>query len=207
MWPSMSKFGPVSKTHKQHGNFHSRSGSPLKLTPEMTTTDAHIVSKFQLCTHSISEVIAKSVLLRFFQDHLKNTQKHINFHNRASCLLKLTPEVTTIGPHIVSKFQPSNPRISKVIAKSVLVRLFQDHLKNTKKHGNFHNRGGSLLKLIPEVTIIGAHIVSKSQLCTPSISEVIAKSVLIGFFQDPSHFKTIVHQFVSKLATWHSCQE
>ena len=66
----MSKFGRVTKTHKKHGNFHNRGCSLLKLTPEVTTIGAHIVSKFQLCTLSISEVIAKIVLSNSFQDHL-----------------------------------------------------------------------------------------------------------------------------------------
>ena len=58
------------KTHKKHSNFHNRGGSPLKLTPEVTTIDAHIVSKFQSCIPNISEVIAKRVLSNSFQDHL-----------------------------------------------------------------------------------------------------------------------------------------
>ena len=53
-----------------------------------------------------------------------------------------------------------------------------------KKHGNFHNRGGSLPKHAPELTTIGAHIVSEFQPCTPNINELIAKSVLGNSFQD-----------------------
>ena len=59
----MNKFGPVSKAHKKHCNFNNRDGSLLKLTPEVTTIGAHIVSKFQLCTFNISEVIAQKKLL------------------------------------------------------------------------------------------------------------------------------------------------
>ena len=70
LWPSMSKFGRVSKTHKKHGNFHNRGSSLLKLTPEMTTIGTHIVSKYQSCTSNISKVIAKRVLIKSFQDHL-----------------------------------------------------------------------------------------------------------------------------------------
>ena len=81
-----------------------------------------------------------------------------NFHNRGNSLLNLTSEMTTIGAHIVSKCTPS---ISKVTAKSVLGSSFQDPLKTHKKQANFHNRGGSQLKLTSEVTTIGAHIVPK----------------------------------------------
>ena len=47
LWLPMSKFGAFSKTHKKGSNFHNRGSSQLKLTSEMTTTGAHIVSKFQ----------------------------------------------------------------------------------------------------------------------------------------------------------------
>ena len=57
--------------------------------------------------------------------------------------------------------------------------------KTYKKGSNFHNRDGSALKFIQQMTTIGAYIISKFQLCTSIISKVIAKSVLTGFFQDP----------------------
>ena len=56
--------------------------------------------------------------------------------------------------------------------------------KTHKKQGNFCNRGVSWLQLIPEVTLVGTHIVSKFQLCTPIISKVIANSVHSNSFQD-----------------------
>ena len=56
----------------------TRGGSLLKLTPEMTTIGAHIVSKFQPCTLIISEVIAKSVPSNSFQDHLISRPLYFN---------------------------------------------------------------------------------------------------------------------------------
>ena len=58
----------------------------------------------------------------------KTHKKHINFHNRSGSPSKLTSKVSTIGVHIVSKFQPCTPIISKVIAKSGPSNSFQDHL-------------------------------------------------------------------------------
>ena len=76
----------------------------------------------------------------------KNTQKGSNYHNRDSSMLKFIPELTTIGAHIVSKFQPCAPNISEVIVKSILVDSFQDPPKTHKKHTNFDNKGDSQLK-------------------------------------------------------------
>ena len=59
-------------------------------------------------------------------------------------------------------------------------------VKNTQKHGNFHNISDSPLKLTPGMTTISTHIVSKLQPCIPSINKVIAKSVLGSFFHDIS---------------------
>ena len=39
------------KIHKKHGNFHNKSGSPLKLTPEVTPIGTHIVSKSVLYSY------------------------------------------------------------------------------------------------------------------------------------------------------------
>ena len=56
-----------------------------------------------------------------------------NFHNKGGRQLQFTPEVTLIGAHIVSKFQPNPPIISKVIhtllymATSFKTISFQDH--------------------------------------------------------------------------------
>ena len=63
--------------------------------------------------------------------------------------------------------------------------------KTHKKCSNFHNRGGSLLKPTPE---------SKLQPCTPIISEVIGKKEWPKLLSRPSHIKTILLQFGSKLA-------
>ena len=108
----------------------------------------------------------------------------------------------TVGTQIVSKFQPCTPSISKVIEKRVLGSLLSRPQSNKQKQGNFHNRGGSLLKLTSEVTTISAHIVSKFQPCTLVLAKLLQKLYLVASFQDSSHFKTTVHQFVSKLAIW-----
>ena len=92
--------------------------------------------------------------------------------------------MTTIGAHIMSKFQLCTPSISEVIAKSVLGGSFQNPLQEHTKR--IITSTTEEMKFIKEVTTIGAHMVSQFQLCTPSISKVSVKSVLIGFFQDPS---------------------
>ena len=51
---------------------------------------------------------------------------------------------------------------------------------------NFYNKGGRQLQFTPEVTLIGAHIVSKLQPNPPIISKVIDNLVHGNFFQD--HF-------------------
>ena len=87
-----------------------------------------------------------------------------------------------------NKCQPLNFKFSQPIVPQ---QVHCGHLsavlavsKTHKKHGNFHNRGSNPLKLTPEGTKIGTHIVSKFQPCTPIISEVIAKSVPSNSFQD-----------------------
>ena len=117
--------------------------------------------------------------------------KHGNFHNRGGSPLKLTSDMTTIGSHIISKFQLCIFNINEVITNSVLIRFIQDHLRNKQKQSNFYNRDDSPLKLTPEGITIGAHIVSKFQLCTPNISKVITKSVHGSSFQDHLTFKPL----------------
>ena len=65
-----------------------------------------------------------------------------------------------------NKCQPLNFKFLNLLCPSrSIVAAYEQiwpSVKNTQKvHSNFHNRGGSLLKLTPEVTTIGAHIVSK----------------------------------------------
>ena len=55
----------------------------------------------------------------------KTHKKHGNFHNTGSNLLKLTPEVTTIGAHFVSKFQPYTPILAKLLQKVYPVTPFK----------------------------------------------------------------------------------
>ena len=59
-------------------------------------------------------------------------------------------------------------------------------LQTHKTHDNFPNKDGRQLQFTPEVTLIGAHIVSKLQPNLPIISKVIDNLVHSNFFQD--HF-------------------
>ena len=65
-------------------------------------------------------------------------------------------------------------------------------LKTHKTHNNSHNKDGKQLQFTPEVTLIGAHIVSKFQPNPTIIAEVIATFVHSNFFQDTFPFKTMV---------------
>ena len=58
---------------------------------------------------------------------LKTYTIHDNSHNKAGRQLQLTPEMTLIGVHIVSKFQPNPSTITKVINNFVHGNFFQDH--------------------------------------------------------------------------------
>ena len=59
---------------------------------------------------------------------VKNTLKlHDNSNNKIGRQFKFTSEVTLIGPHIVSKFQPNPTIIAKVIHHFVHGSFFQDH--------------------------------------------------------------------------------
>ena len=51
-----------------------------------------------------------------------------NYHNKAGRQQQFTPEVTVIGTHIVSTFQPNPTIIAKVIDNFVHGNFFQDHL-------------------------------------------------------------------------------
>ena len=113
LWPSMGKFGWVSKTHKKHGNFHNRGGSLLKLTSEVTTIGAHIVSKFQPCTPVISEVIAKSVLSNSFQDHLISRPLYLN-------ILSGTAPLYMFGPY----FNPCQDLSSQFSIKTGYLAIY-----------------------------------------------------------------------------------
>ena len=57
---------------------------------------------------------------------VKNTI-HDNSHNKDGRQLQFTPEVTFIGIHIVSKFQPNPSIIANVIDNFVHGNFFQDH--------------------------------------------------------------------------------
>ena len=50
-----------------------------------------------------------------------------NSHNKADRQEQFTPEMTLIGIHIVSKFQPNPSIIAKVIDTFVYSNFFQDH--------------------------------------------------------------------------------
>ena len=50
-----------------------------------------------------------------------------NSHNKAGEQQQFTPEVTLIGTHIVSKFQPNPTNMAKVIDNFVHSNFFQDH--------------------------------------------------------------------------------
>ena len=58
---------------------------------------------------------------------LKTHTIHDNSHNMAGRQQQFTPEVTLIGTHIVSKFQPNPTTIAKVINNFVHGNFFQDH--------------------------------------------------------------------------------
>ena len=58
---------------------------------------------------------------------LKTHTIHNNSHNKAGRQLQFTSEVTLIGTHIVSKFQPNPTIIAKVIEHFVHSSFFQDH--------------------------------------------------------------------------------
>ena len=81
-------------------------------------------SKFQiplcqlclLCTH-----VSK------FDRVLKTHSNHNNSNNTIGRQFKFTSEMTLIGPHIVSKFQPNPTIIGKVIHHFVHSSFFQDH--------------------------------------------------------------------------------
>ena len=58
---------------------------------------------------------------------LKTHSNHDNSNNKIGRLFKFTSEVTLIGPHIVSKFQPNPTIFGKVIHHFVHSSFFQDH--------------------------------------------------------------------------------
>ena len=58
---------------------------------------------------------------------LKTHSNRDNSNNNIGRLFKFTPEVTLIGPHIVSKFQPNPSIFGKVIHHFVHGSFFQDH--------------------------------------------------------------------------------
>ena len=84
-------------------------------------------------------------------------------------------------------------------------------LKTHKTCNNFHNQDGRQLQFTPEVTLIGAHIVSKLQTNPTIIAKVIDNFVHSNFFQD--HFLSIplccklyqnqaIWQFLSRPSIW-----
>ena len=112
------------KTHKKCGNFHNRGNSPLKLTPEVTTIVAHIVSKFLPCTPNISEVIAKSVFDDSFQDHLILRPLYTKFGSKLAIqhILSGTAPLFMFGPY----FNPSQVILSQ---SSIKTGYFTIHFK------------------------------------------------------------------------------
>ena len=58
---------------------------------------------------------------------LKTHIIHDNSHNKAGRQQQSAPEVTLIGTHIVSKFQPNPTIIAKVNDNFVHGNFFQDH--------------------------------------------------------------------------------
>ena len=58
---------------------------------------------------------------------LKTHTIHDNFHNKTGRQQQFTTEVTLIGTHIVSKFQPNQTIIAKVINNFGHSNFFQDH--------------------------------------------------------------------------------
>ena len=69
-----------------------------------------------LCTH-----------MSKFDRVLKTHSNRDNSNNNIGRLFKFTSEVTLIGPHIVSKFQPNPSIFGKVIHHFVHGSFFQDH--------------------------------------------------------------------------------
>ena len=80
-----------------------------------------------LCTH-----VSK------FGRVLKTHSHCDNSHNRVGRQLQFTSEVTLIGTHIVSKFQPNPTIIAKVIHHFVHSSFFQDHLHPIPLCGKLH---------------------------------------------------------------------
>ena len=62
-----------------------------------------------------------------FDRVLKTHSNRDNSNNNSGRLFKFTSEVTLIGPHIVSKFQPNPSIFGKVIHHFVHGSFFQDH--------------------------------------------------------------------------------
>ena len=58
---------------------------------------------------------------------LKTHIIHNNSHNKAVRQSQFTPEVTLIGTHIMSKFQPNPTITAKVINNFIHGNFFQDH--------------------------------------------------------------------------------
>ena len=69
---------------------------------------------------------------------LKTHTIHNNSHNKAAKQLQFISEVTLIGTHIVSKFQPNPTIIAKVIDHFVHGSFFQDHLYSIPLSGKLH---------------------------------------------------------------------
>ena len=123
----------------------------------------------------------------------KTYKKGGNSEYRGSNMLKFMTEVTNIDAHIILKFQLCTSNISEVIAKSVLIDSFQDPPKTHKKHANFHNKGGSQLKFMTR----DDHYRYPYDVKILALSSLIWAKLLqqvypVAFFQDPSHFKTLV---------------
>ena len=100
----------------------------------------HFGSKFnqtkpkQVQTHSNSNFQIPLCLLCLLCTHvskfgrvLKTHSNHDNSNNKIGRQFKFISEVTLIGPHIVSKFQPNPTIIAKVIHHFVHSSFFQDH--------------------------------------------------------------------------------
>ena len=62
-----------------------------------------------------------------FDRVLKTHSNRNNSKDNSGRLFKFPPEVTPIGPHIVSKFQPNPSIFGKVIHHFVHGSFFQDH--------------------------------------------------------------------------------
>ena len=117
-----------------------------------------------------------------FQDHFRFLSRPLP----KSCKLNICGSIWCISHQ--NKCQPLNFKFLNLLCPSrSIVAIYEQiwpGVKNTQKSSNSHNRSSNPLKLTPEITTIGTHIVSKCQLCTPSISKFITKRVLINFFQD-----------------------